>query len=117
MKKVLNIEYYSDGIDETQFTCTEIPVAASCGYYYKDYYYYYLFMRTFYANWKKKDENNYKWKNLFKALGLSYEAVDVKDEKELITTIINLIENQTPVLVPVSYYDLPFSERYRITKI
>lgn len=116
MKKILNIEYYSDGIDETQFTCTEIPIAASCGYYYKDYYYYYLFMRTFYANWKKKDENNYKWKNLFKALGLSYEAVDVKDEKELITTIINLIENQTPVLVPVSYYDLPFSERYRDNK-
>lgn len=28
MKKILNIEYYSDGIDETQFTCTEIPIAA-----------------------------------------------------------------------------------------
>ncbi len=110
MKAELKLDYYRDGIDETKVICTDIPIAAACGYYNVDNYFYFLLQKFFYKNWKfdKHYENK-----MFENMGLRYREIIVKDTEMLKEKVKIFLKDNKPVLLPIKYCDMFFSSEYK----
>lgn len=108
-KKVLLIDCYADGISETEFYCTEIVLAALCGYQEYEYYFYYLLLKIVESNWKTRDKDF----DIFEILGLKITVSNISSNKmEFTEFVYKQIDLSLPVIIPVNYNTLFFVEDY-----
>lgn len=110
MIKELKIDYYMDGISEEKFVCTEIPLAAACGFFSYDNYFIYLLQLCIYNNWHTKE---IKQINEFSEMGLQCMRVKIGQSKKLIGIIKAFIDHDMPVLLPIKNESIFFSKSYK----
>lgn len=110
--KQLNIDFFTDGVGEVEFNCIDIPIAAACGAYEREKYFLYLLQISVQHNWRRKDGEADSLFRYIRNLGLKFETVRT-DEDRLVEDIIYCINEDWPVLLPVTYYEMFFSSRYK----
>lgn len=110
--KQLCIDFFTDGIAEVEFNCIDIPIAAACGKYKRENYFLYLLQICVSRNWKRKDGERDLLFQYMSNLGLKFESIQTC-EGALVDCVRSCIDADWPVLLPVTYYEMFFTTRYK----
>lgn len=114
MLKAINIDFYIDGYNVSHINCLDLVTAGAAGFYKRENYFLYCFYRSLMGQWVDGLNLNFiQMKNhLLLKLGLALEPRRVTNARQLVQSVKQLIEAQTPPILLVEYNKLFYDIHY-----
>ncbi len=114
MLKTINIDFYIDGYNVSHINCLDLVTAAASGFCKRENYFLYCFYRSLMSHWANVRDLKFlqQQNQILHKLGLAIEPQQVTDNHQLIQSIRQLIEDQTPPILLVKYNKLFYDVHY-----
>jgi hypothetical protein len=112
MAKSLDMNCYTvpNGYSAQIINCIDIPIAGAAGYFNYDYYFFYVFYYCLLNNWGDSFLQEFQRISLtLGKLGLAIESHRVEDPDQLIARMQAQLDQNHPVLMPVTYRSIFYS--------